>query len=206
MDNITLDEFRVSDIPKIRDIFCEAFELECYGDNRFVHRHLLDHYLCGYLMEADHAVIARSENGIEGFLFGCSGDRNGNPIYAIMKAYHRLFLPFSRGGRGYIHCKRLIDNADEALRLAAPPPEGELLLYVVRRESRGKGVGRQMLTAFKKWLQNRGIARMQLFTDNWSDVDYYRKRGYEQLGVEHIQFFPGDESEFYLFAIDVNKI
>jgi len=76
----------------------------------------------------------------------------------------------------------------------------------VRRESRGKGVGRQMLTAFKKWLQNRGIARMQLFTDNWSDVDYYRKRGYEQLGVEHIQFFPGDESEFYLFAIDVNKI
>ena len=206
MDNITLDEFRVSDIPKIRDIFCEAFELECYGDNRFVHRHLLDHYLCGYLMEADHAVIARSENGIEGFLFGCSGSRSGKAVYALLKAYHRLFLPLSRGGRGYMRCKQLIDDADAALRRAAPPLESELLLYVVRAESRKKGVGRLMLADFKKWLQDRNIKNMQLFTDNWSDVDYYRRRGYEQLGVEYIEFFPGDDSEFYLFTIAVDKI
>ena len=206
MDELRLEKFRISDLKRIRNIFCEAFELQCYGDSGFVLRHLLDHYLCGYLMEADYAIKACSENGIEGFLFGCSGKRGGNPVYAFLKAYNRLFLPVSGGGRAYNRCKQLIDDADAALRRAAPPPESELLLFVVRAESRGRGVGRFMLADFKNWLLNQGIKRMQLFTDNWSDVDYYRDRGYEQLGVEYIEFFPGDESEFYLFAIDVNDI
>lgn len=206
MPEISIEKFSFSDLARIRDMFCEAFELECYADNKFVMRHLLDHYLCGYLMEADYAVTARSADGIEGFLFGCDSRRNGKALYAFLKAYNRLFLPLSRGGRGYIHCKKLIDEADESLMRAAPPAESELLLFVVRRESRGKGIGRQMLAEFRKWLQERGVKRMHLFTDNWSDVDYYRSRGYEQLDVRYIEFFPGDDSEFYLFAIDVDKI
>lgn len=206
MDNIRLEKFRPADMRRIRGIFCEAFALECYDDNHFVMRHLLDHYLCGYLKEADYAMLARSPEGIEGFLFGCSSKRRGRNVYALLKAYHRLFLPLSRGGRGYLHCKKLIDDADAALRRVSPPPESELLLFVVRKESRGKGVGRHMLENFRDWLQAQGISGMQLFTDNWSDVDYYRKRNYRQLGVEHIRFFPGDESEFYLFTIDVDRI
>ena len=206
MAELKISEFRLSDLKRIRDIFCEAFELECYNDNKFVMRHLLDHYLCGYLMEANYAVKVSSEDGIEGFLFGCDAARNGSAVYAFLKAYNRLFLPLSRGGRGYIHCKSLIDDADESMRKASPPPESELLLFVVRKESRGRGVGRYMLKDFKKWLQARDVKRMQLFTDNWSDVDYYRDRGYEQLDVRYIEFFPGDDSEFYLFTIDVDKI
>lgn len=206
MADLWLEKFRPSDIKRVRDIFCEAFELQCYGDSGFVLRHLLDHYLTGYLMEADYAVTARSEAGIEGFLLGCSDKRDGGARYALMKAYHRLFLPLSGGGRAYIRCKKLIDDADAALRRVAPPPESELILFVVRGESRGRGIGRFMLMDFKSWLVERNIRRMQLFTDNWSDVEYYRDRGYEQLGVEYIEFFPGDHSEFYLFAIDVKDI
>ncbi len=206
MDNIKLIDFEVSDVARVRDIFCEAFELECYASSRFARRHMLDDYLCGYLMEADFAIKACSAEGIEGFLFGCGNERNGNAVYALLKAYHRLFLPMSKGGRSYARNKGLIDAADDALRRAAPPPESELLLFVVRKESREKGIGRQMLTAFKKWLQDRDIKKMQLFTDNWSDVDYYRKRGYEQLAMEPLEFFPGDDSEFYLFSIDVENI
>lgn len=201
-----LYRFRTSDIPKVRDMFCEAFALDCYSKSRFVMRHLLDHYLCGYLSCADMAVTAIENGVVDGFLLGCTGKRRGRTVYGFLKAYHSLFLPFSKGGRAYIRCKRLIENADASMRAEAPPPESELLLFVVRAERRGNGTGRMMLDAFRRHLVENGVRNMQLFTDDYSDVGYYRSRGYEQLGLRHIEFIPGEDSCFYLFTIPVEKI
>lgn len=200
------DRFRLSDISKVRGMFCEAFGLDCYSESRFVMRHLLDHYLCGYLMESDYAITVRNAYGVEGFLLGCTQKRKGKPVYRFLRAYHRIFLPFSHGGRGYIRCKRLIERADAAMRREAPVPESELILFVVRPESRGGGVGRGMLMVFRDWLVENNVKSMQLFTDDYCDVDYYRRRGYVQLGKRRIEFMPGVGSWFYLFTIAVDRI
>ena len=201
-----LRKFTVRDISKVRDMFCEAFELDCYSKSRFVMRHLLDHYLCGYLAESDMAITSVNGGEVEGFLLGCTRKRRGRAIYMLLKLYHSMFLPFSRGGRAYIRCKRLIENADSSMRREAPAPESELQLFVVCSDKRGSGVGRMMLSEFKKLLEESGIQSMQLFTDDYCDVDYYRRRGYEQLGVRHIEFAPGIDSMFYLFTISAEKI
>ena len=206
MNGITLRSFGPADISRVRGMFCRAFELDCYSNSRFVMRHLLDHYLCSYLREADYAIAACANGEVTGFLLGCGKRRRGKGIYALLRAYHRLFLPFSRGGRAYLHCKRLIDQADESLKAAAPEADGELMLFVVRPEERNRGTGRKMLQAFREWLAKQGALTMQLFTDDYCDVDYYRTRGYEQLGVRHIEFMPGRKSAFYLFSISVERI
>lgn len=206
MEDIKFDKFRISDLRRVRRMFCEAFELDCYSDSRFVMRHLLDHYLCGYLCESDYAIVARSMRGVEGFLLGCASQRRGMYIYRLFKACHRLFLPFSHGGRGYIRCKRLIDDADASLRREASMADSELQLFVVDKDAWGTGIGRSMLLEFRKWLMERGAGSMQLFTDDYCDVEYYRKRGYEQLGVREIEFMPGAASMFYLFSIGVKNI
>lgn len=205
-NDITLRSFEPADISRVRGMFCQAFELDCYSKSRFAMRHLLDHYLYGYLREADFAIAACVNGAVAGFLLGCGQRRRGNRIYSLLRAYHRLFLPFSRGGRGYMRCKQLIDQADASLKAAAPEADGELMLFVVRPEDRSLGTGREMLRAFRKWLIRRDAHTMQLFTDDYCDVDYYRARGYEQLGVRHIEFRPGDASSFYLFQISVDKL
>lgn len=204
--NMRLDNFRLTDICKVRDMFCEAFELDCYSKSSFVMRHLLDHYLCGYLTEADYAVTLRMDGRVAGFLLGCDSSRNGKRIYRLLRLYHKFFLPFFRGGRSYIRCKRLIEDADSSMRAEAPAPEGELILFVVRKDLRGQGVGRNMLLTFRDWLIKREVRNMQLFTDDYSDVDYYRTRGYEQLGVRNVEFAPGIDSYFYLFSIPTEQI
>lgn len=205
-DEITLRSFEPADISRVRGMFCQAFELDCYSKSRFVMRHLLDHYLCGYLAETDFAITACANGAVVGFLLGCDTLRRGKRIYALLQAYHRMFLPFSRGGRGYMRCKRLIARADASLKAAAPEEDGELMLFVVRPEERNRGAGRKMLRAFRDWLIRRDAHTIQLFTDDYCDVDYYRARGYEQLGVRHIEFIPGDASAFYLFRISVDRM
>lgn len=201
-----LRNFKVCDIARVRDMFCEAFELGCYSKNRFVMRHILDHYLCCYLAGTDMAIAAEDDDGIAGFLLGCTQKRNGRAIYRLLKLYHSMFLPFSHGGRAYIRCKRLIEDADMSMRAEAPVPESELQLFVVRADKRGSGIGRKMLTEFKILLMKNGVQNMQLFTDDYCDVEYYRIRGYEQLGARHIEFAPGIDSMFYLFSTTVDKI
>lgn len=205
-NDIRLRPFRVTDIARVRDMFCEAFELECYSQSRFVMRHLLDHYLCTYLMDADYAMTAFSDKGVEGFIIGCIGTGRNRIAYRLLRTYHRAFLPLSRGGRSYMRCKALIEEADASLKESAPEADGELVLFVVRKESRGKGVGRLMLGDFKRILTERSLKSMQLFTDDYCDVDYYRARGYRQQGVRYIEFMPGDARAFYLFSIPVEKI
>lgn len=206
MSDMELREFRISDVRRVRDMFCEAFELDCYSKSRFVMRHLLDHYLCGYLMEADYAVTMRSGNETTGFLLGCSEKRRGRSIYRFLRAYHRAFLPLFRGGRAYMRCKKLIEDADSSMRSKAPSPESELILFVVRSDLRGRGEGCRLLMEFRNWLVENNVKNMQLFTDDYCDVDYYRERGYTQLGVRHIEFAPGIDSYFYLFSIPVEEI
>jgi len=190
----------------VRDMFCEAFELDCYSKSQFVMRHLLDHYLCTYLMETDYAVTAVNGSETVGFLLGCDKNRCGKWIYRVLRSYHRLFLPLFRGSRAYIRCKKLIEDADASMRKAAPTPESELMLFVVRSDMRGSGIGRMMLVEFRNYLVDKNIRNMQLFTDDYCDVDYYRRRSYEQLGIKHIEFAPGIDSDFFLFTIPVEKI
>ena len=203
---LEIRKFRVADIPRVRDMFCEAFELDCYSKSRHVMRHLLDHYLCTYLRESDYAITVSQKETIVGFLFGCGPKRHGRAIYKIIRTYHGLFLPLSRGGRAYIRCKGLIEAADRSLHDEAPAADSELMLFVVRSDLRGSGVGKTMLMEFKRWLVDNGIKDMQLSTDDYCDVDYYRRRGYTELGVRHIEFIPGEIRKFYLFTIPVAHI
>jgi ribosomal protein S18 acetylase RimI-like enzyme len=202
MDGVHFRRFKARDIARVRDMFSEAFKLGTYSDDPFVMRHLLDHYLCAYLGRATYSVVAEENGRALGFLMGTArfDERIG---YRLLELYHALFLIFRRAGRVYFRGRRLIERADRSMRRSAPPADCELILFVVDRSARGRGVGREMLRMFRRYLEGEGARTMFLFTDDYSDVGYYRTRGYAEEGVREIRFSPGDEARFYLFSIPV---
>lgn len=205
MDGVHFRRFETRDIARVRDMFSEAFKLGIYSDNPLVMRHLLDHYLCAYLGGATYSLVAEEDGRALGFLMGAArfDERIG---YRMMELYHALFLIFRRAGRAYFRGRRLIEKADRAMRRNASPADCELILFVVDKSARGRGVGREMLRLFRRYLEERGAKRLFLFTDDYSDVGYYRARGYVQEGVRRIAFSKDDVAQFYLFSIPVGLV
>lgn len=205
MDGVHFRRFEARDIAHVREMFSEAFKLGTYSDDPFVMRHLLDHDLCAYLGRATYSVVAEEGGRVLGFLMGAA--RFDEKIgYRLMELYHALFLIFRRAGRAYFRGRRLIERADRSMRHGAPPADCELVLFVVDRSARGRGVGREMLRMFRHYLEAQGARTMFLFTDDYSDVGYYRARGYREEGVREITFAPGDAARFYLFSIPVGLV
>ena len=205
MDGVHFRRFEARDIARVRDMFSEAFKLGTYSDKPHVMRHLLDHYLCAYLGGATYSVVAEEDGRALGFLLGASrfDERIG---YRLMELYHAFFLVFRRAGWAYFRGRWLIERADRSMRRHAPPADCELVLFVVDRQARGKGVGREMLRLFRRYLEENGARTMFLFTDDYSDVDYYRTRGYAEEGVRRIEFARDDVARFYLFSIPVELV
>ncbi len=205
MDGVHFRRFEARDIPRVRDMFSEAFKLGTYSANPFVMRHLLDHYLCAYLGRATYSLVAEENGCVRGFLLGATrfDERIG---YRLMELYHALFLIFRHAGWAYFKGRRLIERADRSMRKNAPPADCELILFVVDSSVRGRGVGRDLLRQFRRYLEKKRAHTMFLFTDDYSDVDYYRARGYEEEGVRRIEFSADDVARFYLFSIPVGLV
>lgn len=59
-------------------------------------------------------------------------------------------------------------------------PVGLVEDVVVREDCRGRGVGRQLMTAITSWAAERGLTRLQLLADrtNFCALDFYDRMGW----------------------------
>lgn len=205
MDGVKYRALETRDIARIRDMFSEAFALGTYSNNPFIMRHLLDHYLCAYIKRATYTLIAEKDGRVLGFLMGSAraDKRRGS---WLMEFYHALFLIVRRAGRAYFRARRRIERADRSMRQSASFADCELILFVVDRSMRGRGLGREMLRRFRHYLKLKRARTMFLFTDDYSDVCYYRTRGYREEGVRKIAFSQDEVAHFYLFSIPVKHV
>lgn len=63
---------------------------------------------------------------------------------------------------------------------------------VVRKECRGRGVGRQLMNTLTAWAAERGLTRLQLLADrgNQPALDFYRKIGWQTTGLIGLRYLP----------------
>lgn len=73
--------------------------------------------------------------------------------------------------------------------------EEELLLFAVRPEWRGRGIGRKLLTRFADSAQERGAARLLLEMRRGNSAEYlYRSFGFEPIGLRPDYYRQADGS------------
>lgn len=204
-------DFRSSDFPYMKRMFCKAFGLEEYSDDEEVMNHLLANYLYSYLERESYIIIAEDNSIPVGFLIGNYRENIKEYTklkYMIMEKYHKFFLRKLESGKKYIRCKGLIEEANRKLiENRKERFDSELILFVVDESMRGHGVGTGMLEKFKKYLIDSGGKNLYLYTDDFCDVNYYRRMKFRQEDSRIVNLGQGEEeSRFYLFSIPVRKI
>jgi ribosomal protein S18 acetylase RimI-like enzyme len=194
------------DFPYLRAIIGEAWGLNDYTREKKLRDLILQHYLYYYLKNQNFVRIATADGIPVGLLFGRSENqpRKHTVEYCFYAQLIALVLVFLPVGRRYLRNARTIGRADRML-LKRSNFGGELVLFAVDARFREHGIGKHLLDAFKKFLEDDHVSDFYLFTDDYSDVDYYRMRGYRQLAQLDVTLEPDDGSDaddrgkFYIF-------
>ena len=82
--------------------------------------------------------------------------------------------------------------------------KNELILFIVDEKYRGKGIGTQLEKMYTDFLKENKVKKMFLFTDTYSNYEYYEHRGYERKGSLPVDFKTKHEeidpiSEYYIY-------
>lgn len=203
--------FKSSDLTDMEKMFCKAFELESYSNDKNVMHHILANYIYTYLQRESYVIIAECNSKPVGFLIGnyrYNIKKKTKIKYFFLKQYHRAFLTHISSGKKYFHCKSLIQETDKALIKSKKSLfDSELILFVVDDSMQGRGVGTTMLQMFKKYLLSNGGQTLYLYTDDYSNVNYYRKMSFKEEDSRRVKLEKGEKAAgFYLFSIPVSDL
>lgn len=188
--SITYEKMTKRDYPFVKELITQAWFSE-YTFSKNVINLYAKGYLYMYLSELDYCVVARDGEKTIGFLFG----RNGK-INFFKKLYYkmRLFfvgvsLLFTRAGRRGLKITRITNKSNKILyKNANTDIKSELVLFIVDEKYRGNSIGSKLEKDFCDFLTKQGKKGVYLYTDTYSNFEYYEHRNYSRRGEIEVDF------------------
>jgi ribosomal protein S18 acetylase RimI-like enzyme len=214
-------EIKKSDYPEIKAILGEAFAFNREISSPLVLRLVLSHYLALFLKRYRYsrAVFPDGEKAtkLAGVILG-NWPGGGRPYFravfsSIAGAVLAGILFFFSEGRRHLRVYRSISRCNRRLMREAVKKSGkrrdslfdaELLLLLVRKDLRGRGIGKALVEQFFNYLRSIGKGRVFLFTDDYCDTGFYRQD--YRLEAETVLSLPGEpgfHGRLYLFSREI---
>lgn len=216
MEQIVYRAFKKEEYSSIADILSRAFGLHRYVSNPRLLQILQQQYVYSCLSEATFIRVAEEDGKIIGVIMGKS-----QSDYRILSHLHFLLLS---GWYGMI--MKMSSNAkhtgiDDYHKLHhiyhtfskrhKGTFDGVLTLFAVNNESRGKGVGKTLLSELISYWKEHKTKNVYLYTDTTCNYGFYEHQGFTRLEEETL-ILTRDEVPFemqvflYGYAINQNNI
>ncbi len=227
---VTFREFRRSDLRYLEDLLFDLW-LENILKNNTEITHGEDFaglskvkgliardYLQIFLKHASYSVTAVNSAGIPcGYLLGrCTprSQRSSGSGYrgatrsittALRQCLNVIPLKTNRYGRIYLEHRRDTLRALSTLERSVPADcEGELILFAVREDLRGKGIGSRLIADFQDYLRRNGCGGYYLCADDYCNTGYYEKHGYMRVASTGVDYKDGRKGmRFHLYVRDL---
>ena len=165
-------------------------------------------YLYMYLSELDYCKVVKDGNNVIGFIFG-----RGKKIKLTTKIFYKIKLFFiglsllmTKSGRRGIKITRITTKANKYLyKNSSVKPECELVLFIVDKNYQGQKIGSTLEKDFCDYVKSIGKDSLYLYTDTYSNYEYYEHRGYKRTGEIDVDFkIKGEEeyskSKYYIYV------
>lgn len=198
------------DFKILTKILSSTWQLNEYSKNKKITKLIARYDFLNYLCKSNYSLIS-SVNGKPVGVLLARNEKKYN-IFSqffnkIKKAFLWIRLIFLSSGRKYLKENKIMAKADKKLRKNHHRRYGaEFVLFAVKKNYKGQGVGSEMLDIFIKYLNDNKINTYYLYTDEYCNVDYYIKHDFTKLDETDVMF-DGDKepSTFYIFSYNINK-
>lgn len=122
-------------------------------------------------------------------------------LYLIPLLFNLVALHFTPSGReAFQSFRRTLHVNKSLLKQTHETYDGELVLFAVRPETQGLGIGSHLFDDFLKYLRSQGASTFFLFTDTSCTYSFYENKGLKRTSVisRNMPFLKRDIS-FFLY-------
>lgn len=233
VETVTFHEFRRSDRRYLEDLLFDLWLDNILKNNtKITHGEdfaglskvkglIARDYLLIFLKHASYSVTVVNSAGIPcGYLLGrCTprstrsqnSRRSGyqdaiRSLTASLRQYiNGIILKTNRYGRIYLEHRRDTLRALSRLEISVPAGcEGELILFAVREDLRGKGIGSRLIADFEDYMRGNGCGRYYLCADDYCNTGYYEKHGFMRVASTGVDYKDGRKGmRFHLYVRDL---
>ena len=168
--------------------------------NRFVLEKDVDEYATKFFLEnyksSSIALGAYMNNELKGFiLFSSLKEELINKdfpkeLYEIVK---KKFADYDYLEDIYVYRK----TCDNIIKRVATGVDGEITLFVVNKNERGSGIGRELLSECLKNIENAHYQKIFLTSDSKCNYTYYLKFGFNIVGEDYV-FYKNDKVQVFI--------
>lgn len=180
------------DYPSVKAIIFDAWEADGIIKDPETVSEILSTYLYGTLVKSNFTLAAECDGQVVGFLFGRHGSLFQSTkrldwylpyIWALLK------MEFSPNGRQALKFNKITNRTNRKLRYRhARHYDGELTLFAIDRRYRGRGIGRHLEEKFNSFMAENGARNYYLYTDTYSNYQFYDKHGFRQVAEETVDW------------------
>ncbi len=180
-------ELRKEDYGQVKNIINETWNFESYSDNSGQVGSALEIYLCNCLLQQNYFRVALEKGVPVGLILG-----RINRDFRPWKQIPHLF-PLIWAGLKFclriLSGKKFIQQALEErraygklLREGKGIFDGEVVLFIVSPNERGRGLGKKLIFEFLDYCRKKNLNRIYLFSDTSCNYGFYDKNGFFRTG------------------------
>lgn len=196
--NIEYRKMNKYDYPFIKKLIIQSWFSE-YKFNDRVKYAYAEAYLRIYLADSNYRVVVCDKETVIGFIFGRYRKVNFFEKYfnLLLLFIIKFYFLFSKPGRRKNRILRITENVNKKLlKKHKSYLENELSLFIVDENYQGQGIGTKLELDFSSYLKLKGERYLYLFTDTYSNYEFYENRNYIKGGELQVDFnIKGEEED-----------
>jgi GNAT superfamily N-acetyltransferase len=205
-DQIIYRELRKSDYKPVAEMIRQTWEFDKAGSPETAAL-AGNMYLRVSLAEQTFVRIAE-KNGIP--VGVVMGRINGRPICAYCHniALFWIMARFRLSAEGR-NIRKIFNNFfsinEHFLEERKRNYDGELVLFIVSQNEKGKGVGKELLSRFYEYMRETSARTFYLFTDSYCDYGFYDQKGFRrvcELSTD-LALHPNRKMDFFMYESEV---
>ncbi|AEB75145.1 GNAT family N-acetyltransferase [Clostridium botulinum] len=211
MSELIYREVKKDDYERIKFLINEAWKFEKFTSNLNVKDKSLEIYLRTCLLEKNYTQVVEQNGEVIGLIFGKTNNgynflKNIKNIPSMIVSVIQLIFENKKDRKNMREYSKVQKAYKQLLKEYSGKFDGEVVLFVVGKECRGKGIGKRLMNNFLDFCKRKEQRKIYLFTDTQCNYGFYDNNGFKRIGEKDVSINNSDgeiEMGVFLYSYDI---
>ncbi|XRD23579.1 GNAT family N-acetyltransferase [Lysinibacillus fusiformis] len=181
------------DYQQIKKLINEAFNIQRFVKDEKVLELVLNFYLQDCIVCSSFSKVAEKDGKVIGIILG-----NALKDKLRLKKFHNIFSLTSTILKGFFVSKEnkksftILSKTQkvysEMMQGKEKNFQGSIELFIVSQESRGLGVGGELLNQLSTYMKRKKVNSIYVYTDSKCNYNFYDRKKFKRLNEKEINF------------------